>query len=34
MHPTPSRPNLGRRTMLKLLAAAGVTVAGGYTLFE
>lgn len=31
---TPSRPNLDRRTLLKLLAAAGVTVAGGYTLFE
>ena len=33
-NPTQSRPNLGRRTMLKLLAAAGVTVVGGYTLFE
>ena len=35
MHnPTQSRPNLSRRTMLKLLAAAGVTAVGGYALFE
>lgn len=30
----PSRPRLSRRAFLKLLAAAGVTTAGGYTLLE
>ncbi len=33
-NPTQSRPGLSRRNVLKVLAAAGVTAAGGYTLFE
>jgi len=32
MNKTQSRPILGRRDFLKLLAAAGVTAAGGYSL--
>lgn len=34
MNKVPSRPGLSRRDVLKLLAAAGVTAAGGYALFE
>lgn len=34
MKKTLSRPILSRRDFLKLLAAAGVTAAGGYVLFE
>ena len=34
MHTTPARPAMSRRDLLKLLAAAGVTAAGGYALFE
>jgi hypothetical protein len=32
--PTPLRPRLSRRDVLKLLAVAGVTAVGGYALFE
>ncbi len=34
MNKTQSRPILSRRNWIKLLAAAGVTVTGGYALFE
>lgn len=34
MDTTPPQPGLSRRDLFKLLAAAGVTAAGGYALFE
>lgn len=34
MDKIPSRPRLSRRALLKLLATAGVTTAGGYLLVE